>query len=88
MQDLGFDRERSAHSYLVTLSNPIEVGEDVTVAAFSFNDGKTKLGRIENYIIVSQIGRLKGDTSFYNDTLVDSRETSLDDFGRKSPGIF
>lgn len=88
VQDLGFDRERSAHSYLVTLSNPIEVGEDVTVAAFSFNDGKTKLGRIENYITVSQIGRLKGDTSFYNDTLVDSRETSLDDFGRKSPGIF
>lgn len=88
VQDLGFDRNNSTHSYLVTLSNPIEVGEDVTVAAFSFNDGATRLGRIQNYVTISQIGRVDGDTSFYNDTLVDSRETTLNDFGKKIAGIF
>lgn len=88
VQDLGFDRETSTRSFLVTLSNAVEVGQDVTVAAFSFNDGNTSLGRIKNYVVISQIGRIDGDTSYYNDTLVDSRETTLDDFGNKNPGLF
>lgn len=88
VQDLGFDRNNSTHSYLVTLSNPVEVGEDVTVAAFSFNDGATRLGRIQNYVTISQIGRVDGDTSYYNDTQVDSRETTLNDFGKKIAGVF
>lgn len=88
VQDLGFDRDASVHQYLVTLSNPIEAGQDVTLAAFSFGDGATRLGRLQNYVTVSQIGRTSADTSYYNDTLVDSRTTTLDDFGNKIAGIF
>lgn len=88
VQDLGFDRAKSTRSFLVTLSNPIYAGKDVTLAAFSFNDGNTQLGRINNYVTISQIGRVKGDTSYYNDTLVDSRTTTKDDFGNAIAGIF
>lgn len=88
VQDLGFDRARSTHSYLVTLSNPVELNSDITVAAFSFNDGNTSVGRLKNYVTISQIGRVEGDTSYYNDTLVDSRQTTLNDFGNKIVGIF
>ncbi len=88
VQDLGFDRASSTRSFLVTLSNPVEIGKDVTLAAFSFNDGATQLGRLENYVTVSQVGRVDGDTSYYNDTQVDSRTTTLDDFGNKIAGIF
>ncbi|WP_216634245.1 hypothetical protein [Faucicola atlantae] len=88
VQDLGFNRETSTRAFLVTLSNPIEKGEEVMVASFNFNDGLTKLGRLQNYITVSQIGRMAGDTSYYNDTLVDSRTTTLDDFGNKIQGLF
>lgn len=88
VQDLGFDRAKSTRSFLVTLSNPIYAGKDVTLATFSFNDGNTQLGRISNYVTISQIGRVEGDTSYYNDTLVDSRTTTKDDFGNQIAGIF
>lgn len=88
VQDLGFNRAKSTRSFLVTLSNPIYTGKDVTVASFNFNDGNTQLGRITNYVTISQIGRVEGDTSYYNDTLVDSRTTSKDDFGNQIAGIF
>lgn len=88
VQDLGFDRAKSTHSYLVTLSNPVNAGKDQTVAAFSFNDGLTSVGRISNYVTISQIGRIEGDDSYYNDTLVDSRTTTRDDFGNAIAGIF
>lgn len=88
VQDLGFDRAKSVHSYLVTLSNQVNVNDDVMVASFNFNDGLTQLGRLNNYITVSQIGRIQGDTSYYNDTLVDSRTTTKNDFGKPIAGLF
>ena len=88
VQDLGFDREKSLRRFYVSLSNPIEAGQERLIASFSFNDGNTRAGRLKNFIRVSQIGRVENDKSFYNDQEVDSRKNTLDDFGKQIQGIF
>lgn len=87
-RDLGFDREKSVRTFEVTLSNPIPAGETMLVANLNFGDGLTKLGRIKNYLTVTQIGRLPEDNSTYNDQNVDSREHTQDMMGRANAGIF
>lgn len=87
-RDLGFDREKSVRTFEVTLSNPIPAGETKLVANLNFGDGLTKLGRIKNYLTVTQIGRLPEDNSTYNDQNVDSRERTQDMMGRANKGIF
>ncbi|MCG7290432.1 MULTISPECIES: hypothetical protein [unclassified Corynebacterium] len=87
-RDLGWDEDEQARIFEVTLSNPINPGEEADLVSFSFGDGNTKEGRLTNYITVSQTGRLDGDDSEYNDQDVDSRNVTLDDFGRENEGIF
>lgn len=87
-RDLGWDEDEQARIFEVTLSNPINPGEEADLVSFSFGDGNTKEGRLTNYITVSQTGRLDGDDSEYNDQDVDSRDVTLDDFGRENEGIF
>ncbi|MBF4548421.1 hypothetical protein IRY31_10150 [Corynebacterium afermentans subsp. lipophilum] len=86
--DLGWDEDEQARIFEVTLSNPINPGEEADLVSFSFGDGNTKEGRLTNYITVTQTGRLDGDDSEYNDQDVDSRDVTLDDFGRENEGIF
>ena len=87
-RDLGWDEDEQARIFEVTLSNPINPGEEADLVSFSFGDGDTKEGRLTNYITVTQTGRLDGDDSEYNDQDVDSRDVTLDDFGRENEGIF
>ena len=58
------------------------------LGAFSFGDGKTKEGRLYNYMKVTQTGRLSEDTSFYNDQKVSSLDATTSDFGRQVRGTF
>ena len=87
-RDLGWDEDEQARIFEVTLSNPINPGEEADLVSFSFGDGDTQEGRLTNYITVTQTGRLDGDDSEYNDQDVDSRDVTLDDFGRENEGIF
>ncbi|PMC75096.1 MULTISPECIES: hypothetical protein [unclassified Brachybacterium] len=87
-RDLGFDPETSTRTFEVVLSNPIEVGETQLVANLNFGDGDTRLGRLHNYLVVTQTGRLEGDESTANDQSVDSREHTLTDGGKEHPGTF
>ena len=87
-RDLGWNDEEQARIFEVTLSNPINAGEEADLVSFSFGDGNTKEGRLTNYITVTQTGRLDGDDSEYNDQDVDSRDVTVDDFGREHNGIF
>lgn len=87
-RDLGFDAATSTRSFLVTLANPIKAGETQLVANLNFGDGLTSEGRLRNYITVTQVGRIAGDTSTGNDQNRDSREITLTDTGRKASGIF
>lgn len=87
-RDLGFDPETSTRSFEVTLSNPINAGEDKLIANLNFGDGLTKEGRLKNYITVTQIGRIDGDETTDNDQDVDSRDFTWDHLGRKNAGIF
>ncbi|WP_124054530.1 hypothetical protein [Arcanobacterium ihumii] len=87
-EDLGFDRKTSTRSFLVTLSNPIEPGEEQLIANFNFGDGNTKLGRLTNTIEVSQIKRVEGDTSTYNDVRMTSKEVATTDAGKPADGIY
>ena len=87
-RDLGWDEDEQARIFEGTLSNPINPGEEADLVSFSFGDGDTKEGRLTNYITVTQTGRLDGDDSEYNDQDVDSRDVTLDDFGRENEGIF
>ncbi|MBM7824394.1 hypothetical protein JOD55_000221 [Arcanobacterium pluranimalium] len=87
-EDLGFDRKTSTRSFLVTLSNPIEPGEEKLIANLNFGDGNTKLGRLTNTIEVSQIKRVDGDTSTYNDIRMNSPEITTTDGGAAHNGIF
>ncbi|MDO4413137.1 hypothetical protein [Cutibacterium sp.] len=89
-RDLGFDRATSTRTFEVTLSNPIEPGEDQVLTALSFGDGLTKKGRLVNSIEVTQIGRIDGDVSTDNDQNVSSKTATLNDFGKpaKSKGLF
>lgn len=88
IRDLGFNEKTSTRTFEVTLANPINAGDTVRVANLDFGDGNTSEGRIKNYIEVTQISRLAGDDSQYNDQHVDSRETTLNDYGTSNPGIF
>ena len=88
IRDLGYDHDRGIRTFEVTLSNPILAGDEMLLGAFSFGDGKTKEGRLYNYMKVTQTGRLSEDTSFYNDQDVDSRDVTVSDFGKKIRGVF
>lgn len=88
-RDLGFDKDKFVRSFEVTLSNPINPGESKLLANLNFGDGKTKLGRLENYITVTQTGRLEEDKSTSNDQNVDSREvTTTDVMHKPTKGLF
>ncbi|WP_030013657.1 MULTISPECIES: hypothetical protein [Micrococcales] len=87
-QDLGFDEKTSTRSFMVTLSNPVNVGENQLIANLNFGDGLTKEGRLNNYIQVTQVGRLDDDTTTDNDQNVDSRQHTLSDFGKPIDGVF
>lgn len=88
VRDLGFNRETSTRTFEVTLSNPIEPGETALLGSFSFGDGLTKLGRVVNYMEVTQTGRIDGDVSTANDAQQDSRQVTLTDGGRTNAGLF
>ena len=88
IRDLGYDHDRGIRTFEVTLSNPILAGDEMLLGAFSFGDGNTKEGRLYNYMKVTQTGRLAGDTSFYNDQDVDSRDVTVTDFNKKIRGVF
>ena len=88
IRDLGFSADKGVRTFEVTLSNPVNAGDDVLLGAFSFGDGKTKEGRLTNYMTVTQTGRLDGDTSKGNDQNVDSRKATLNDFGKPHNGLF
>ena len=87
-RDLGFDAKTSTRTFEITLSNPVNVGEDQLIGWFSFGDGDTQEGRLKNYITVTQVSRLDGDNSKGNDQNVDSRSHTTLDTGGKSAGIF
>ncbi|MGV0383645.1 neuraminidase [Corynebacterium sp. 22_2729] len=88
-RDLGFDKAKSVRSFEVTLSNPVNPGESKLLANLNFGDGKTKLGRLVNYITVTQTGRLEEDKSTSNDQNVDSREvTTTDVMHKPTKGLF
>ena len=88
IRDLGFNHDKGVRTFEVTLSNPVNAGDDVLLGSFSFGDGKTKEGRLTNYMTVTQTGRLAGDTSTANDQNVDSRKATLNDFGKPHNGLF
>ena len=91
-RDLGFDPETSTRTFETTLSNPVEKDGDKLIANLNFGDGLTKEGRLKNYITVTQVGRLAGDTSTDNDQNVDSRTdgNTVDELGNnaRTGGIF
>lgn len=89
-RDLGFNKKTGIRSFEVTLSNPVYKGKDVLLANLDFGDGATSLGRIKNYVTVTQTGRIEGDNSKDNDQNVDSRQHTKNDFGKDaaSKGIF
>ena len=88
VRDLGYDFDRGVRTFEVTLSNPVNAGDEMLLAAFSFGDGKTKEGRLHNTMKVTQTGRLDGDTSAYNDQEVSSLDATVSDFGRQVRGTF
>ncbi|GGH65037.1 hypothetical protein [Rothia aerolata] len=88
VRDLGFNTETSTRTFIVTLSNPVKAGESQLIGSLSFGDGLTSEGRLTNYIEVTQVGRIAGDTSSGNDQRVDSRQATLTDFGNPNKGIF
>lgn len=87
-RDLGFDAASSTRVFEVTLSNPIDVGEEILVANLNFGDGNTSEGRLINDITVTQIGRMPGDTSTANDWNVNSTDITFTDGGRAHSGRF
>ncbi|WP_246825104.1 hypothetical protein [Corynebacterium sp. HMSC034B08] len=88
VRDLGYDFDRNVRVFEVTLSNPVNAGDDMLLASFSFGDGNTKEGRLHNTLTVTQTGRLAGDTSLYNDQKVSSLDATTSDFGRQVRGTF
>ncbi|EPD69691.1 hypothetical protein HMPREF1219_01020 [Corynebacterium pyruviciproducens ATCC BAA-1742] len=87
-RDLGFDRETSTRTFEVTLSNPIEVGEEVLIANLHFGDGLMRGHRMHNTITVTQTGGHRGDANVANHTEFKSTDITTDDFGNKVKGIF
>lgn len=88
VRDLGYNHDKGVRTFEVTLSNPVNAGDDVLLGAFSFGDGNTKEGRLTNFMTVTQTGRLAGDTSTVNDQNIDSRSATLNDFGKPHNGLF
>ncbi|EEI16425.1 hypothetical protein [Corynebacterium lipophiloflavum] len=88
VRDLGYNFDTNARVFEVTLSNPVNAGDDMLLGAFSFGDGLTREGRLINYMTVTQTGRIAEDTSTGNDQNVDSRQVTRSDGGRKNPGLF
>lgn len=88
VRDLGYNFDTNARIFEVTLSNPVNAGDDLLLGAFSFGDGLTKEGRLVNYMTVTQTGRIEGDTSTANDQNVDSRQATKNDSGKKIAGLF
>lgn len=87
-RDLGFDEATSTRTFEVTLSNPVNPGEDQLVANLNFGDGATREGRIVNSIEVSQVGRLADDKPTTNDQDVSSTVATRTDGGHANPGLF
>lgn len=87
-RDLGFDEKTSTRSFEVTLSNPVNKGQDQLVANLQFGDGGTSEGRLINSIEVTQTTRLSDDTSTGNDQHVSSTDATTLDTGGKSAGLF
>ena len=85
---MGYNHDKGVRTFEVTLSNPVNAGDDVLLGAFSFGDGNTKEGRLTNYMTVTQTGRLAGDNSTGNDQNVDSRKATVNDFGKPHNGLF
>lgn len=88
VRDLGFDKASSTRVFEVTLSNSINVGDEVLLGNLQFGDGNTKAGRLVNDITVTQIGRATGDVSFDNDWNVNSSTITQSDGGKALPGRF
>ncbi|MCT2024095.1 hypothetical protein M3D17_09630 [Corynebacterium sanguinis] len=88
VRDLGYNFDTNARVFEVTLSNPVNAGDDMLLDAFSFGDGLTREGRLIDYMTVTQTGRIAEDTSTGNDQNVDSRQVTRSDGGRKNPGLF
>ena len=88
IRDMGYNHDKGVRTFEVTLSNPVNAGDDVLLGAFSFGDGNTKEGRLSNYMTVTQTGRLAGDNSTGNDQNVDSRKATVNDFGKPHNGLF
>ncbi|WJY66977.1 hypothetical protein [Corynebacterium auris] len=88
VRDLGYNFATQTRTFEVTLSNPVNAGEDVLLGAFDFGDGNTREGRLRNYMTVTQTARLKGDTSTFNDQNVDSRKATVTDLGNPNSGLF
>lgn len=88
VRDLGYNFATQTRTFEVTLSNPVNAGEDVLLGAFDFGDGNTREGRLRNYMTVTQTARLNGDTSTFNDQNVDSRKATVTDLGNPNSGLF
>ena len=86
-RDLGFDRDKSVRTFEVTLSNPIEPGEEVLVSNIHFGDGLIRGHRMTNTITVTQTGGHKGDANV-NAKEFNSADITTDDFGNKAKGVF
>ena len=86
-RDLGFDRDKSVRTFEVTLSNPIEPGEEVLVSNIHFGDGLIRGHRMTNTITVTQTGGHKGDANV-NAKEFNSSDITTDDFGNKAKGVF
>ncbi|KMY22950.1 hypothetical protein ACU19_07340 [Actinobaculum suis] len=87
-RDLGFDKERSVRTFEITLSNPIEPGEEVLVANLHFGDGLIRGHRMTNTITVTQTGGHPGDANFENGVEFNSADITTNDFGEKHSGVF
>lgn len=88
IRDLGFNRATSTRTFEITLSNPVEAGDDQLIATLHFGDGNTRLGRLKNNIEITQTSRIAEDNSQSNDQHIDSRENTVNDFGKEIEGIF
>ena len=86
--DEGYDFEKSTRAFKITLANPVNPGETITVGNLNFGDGDTREGRLHNYVTVTQTSRHNEDKSEANDQNVDSREHTVTDTGKKHNGIF
>ena len=85
-RDLGFNKETSTRTFEVTLSNPIEPGEEVLVSNIHFGDGLIRGHRMKNSITVTQIGGNPTDKNVNKPW--ESKDITTNDFNTKVRGIF